>query len=270
MKGQAQISSLGTVSCGLAFAEITEAYIRAGDLGLAHIEWFGDEPRCPASVWELRQAAELASEHGVRNLYHAPYLDEWDLGSAEATGPARLHEIIERASLMRASQVTLHMGSHKPTRTRKQAIGEVITAVSESIDFAEERKITLAVENFVCYTPYDLATRTEDLGRLTEEIDSPFLGIALDTGHANITETLDQILDLLGSRIVHMHVHDNQGDKDFHLAPGQETIDWEHMFRRLNAVGFLGTVSLEFDEKKASLAETAKWFGEQLARYSDE
>ncbi len=42
-----------------------------------------------------------------------------------------------------------------------------------------------------------------------------------------------------------LHVHDNRGNGDEHLPPGDGAIDWEKLMRELIAVRFRGTLILE-------------------------
>lgn len=72
----------------------------------------------------------------------------------------------------------------------------------------------------------------EDLLPLLQGLDSEAIGVCLDVGHMNAMSTvgLDHWLSVLGERIGEIHLHDNLGARDSHLAMGQGTIDFKRLF----------------------------------------
>ena len=56
----------------------------------------------------------------------------------------------------------------------------------------------------------------------------------VDLGHANTTGQVRKYLDRIGTA-THMHIHDNHGGSDEHLALGAGTIDWDDAGRRICA-----------------------------------
>ena len=69
---------------------------------------------------------------------------------------------------------------------------------------------------------------TELFRILLDEVNSPRLKICLDTGHANIYSKIPikDWIGCLGKDIPYMHVDDNLGDIDNHLAAGDGNINW--------------------------------------------
>lgn len=79
----------------------------------------------------------------------------------------------------------------------------------------------------------------EDLVPLFESL-APFgVGFCLDTGHqaAFGQASLAKWLDVLGSHIGQVHLHDNCGRRDDHLALGQGNIDFAYLFKHLKTQG---------------------------------
>ena len=62
-------------------------------------------------------------------------------------------------------------------------------------------------------------------------------------------------------RIAQVRLTDNTGEYEVHLVPGQGTIDFPTLFRRLDALGYTGPFSLDFgtDEDKVQVRDT--WLG---------
>ena len=85
------------------------------------------------------------------------------------------------------------------------------------------------------------------LGDLLDHI--PELGLHLDIGHANLQvphNTTEEILRDYGSRLKHVHLHDNLGGHaDLHLPLGTGTVDLRRSVEVLQACGYDGTITLE-------------------------
>ncbi|WP_163340422.1 sugar phosphate isomerase/epimerase [Desulfopila sp. IMCC35008] len=89
----------------------------------------------------------------------------------------------------------------------------------------------------------------------------PTLKMTLDTGHANIDASagyrLLEMVERFGDRIGHLHISDNLGKKDQHLAVGQGTVDFSTLISRLVELGYDATITLEiFDQDRRLLTES--------------
>ncbi|TET89897.1 MAG: sugar phosphate isomerase/epimerase [Methanomassiliicoccales archaeon] len=129
-------------------------------------------------------------------------------------------------------------------------------ALQETLDVclnrAEEHGMMLCFEN--------TSEPVEDLVRLFNNL--PGLGLTLDVGHANLNTEENKslaILDSLGSRLRHVHCHDNRGGigqtSDLHLPIGAGDIAFEPIFGKLRSVGYDDRMSLEIltDDRKMDL-----------------
>jgi sugar phosphate isomerase/epimerase len=85
------------------------------------------------------------------------------------------------------------------------------------------------------------------LGELLDPV--PELGLHLDIGHANLRvpqNTTEEILAAYGSRLRHVHLHDNRGgNDDLHLPLGAGNVDFQRAIRALKKCGYDGTITLE-------------------------
>lgn len=109
--------------------------------------------------------------------------------------------------------------------------------------------VTVCLENMP-FPSFPLASVTAILA-LVKEIDSPYLRMCLDTGHANIVPpAAAESVRILGKEYLKiMHVHDNMGVNDTHHNPYDGTIDWEDFSAALKEIGFDGVMSLETSMK---------------------
>lgn len=66
---------------------------------------------------------------------------------------------------------------------------------------------------------------------VAEQISHPAFGICLDVGHAHCYSeaACDEWIEVLNPYIRHVHVHDNCGDHDSHMALGQGTLKREKL-----------------------------------------
>ena len=95
----------------------------------------------------------------------------------------------------------------------------------------------IAVENIFEWEPGPLATL---MGRLGCE----HFGVCFDIGHYNLftKKPLSCWLDALAPHITQLHLHDNHGDADAHLAMGEGAIRYEELFERLRGRDLLYTI----------------------------
>ncbi|HEY6273487.1 MAG TPA: sugar phosphate isomerase/epimerase [Terriglobales bacterium] len=112
--------------------------------------------------------------------------------------------------------------------------------------FARPLGVTLLVEN----TPNDLAT-PERLKELLKALHYPDLGICFDTGHAHLMSSVHQAFGVLEDRIRSTHVHDNRGDRDSHLWPGDGNIDWGQTMQSLSSAAHGPALLLEVEGEEA-------------------
>lgn len=86
-------------------------------------------------------------------------------------------------------------------------------------------------------------TDTDDLLRVADALDE---GVCWDTGHAQISmqDPYRSILRV-GKRLRMVHVNDNFGEDDVHLAPFLGEIPWDDVLRALREVGYDGSMNVE-------------------------
>jgi len=82
---------------------------------------------------------------------------------------------------------------------------------------------------------------------LADAMQSPHVAICLDTGHLNVRkEDPARFIRAAGARLKALHIADNDGNSDQHLAPyGAGTVPWDSVMRALNECGYSGLFNLE-------------------------
>ena len=79
-----------------------------------------------------------------------------------------------------------------------------------------------------------------------KKVNSPFVGICLDTGHCNfLHDDIAENVRLAAPYLKALHIHDNKTFADSHLLPMLGSIDWHAFAKALAENGYDGVLSLE-------------------------
>jgi len=111
-------------------------------------------------------------------------------------------------------------------------------AVENMTDAARATRSALGQRTFGATIP--------ELHELIEAVGFDNVGICLDVGHGNV-QGLDMAESVwqCGERLIALHIQDNDGSRDQHLAPTRGSIDWEAGIAALREIGFEGIFNLE-------------------------
>jgi len=127
-----------------------------------------------------------------------------------------------------------------------------IDSVRDLLKIARKQGVEISIENVPEPIPF-LLKNVRDFSRFYSELDED-LGLTLDVGHANINRQVEDFINKFGSRIVHVHVSDNEGDSDTHLGIGYGTVEWRSVADSLRRIRYKGIVMLEsFEHIEESL-----------------
>ena len=137
-------------------------------------------------------------------------------------------------------------------------IGRYAAALGEAAGLAQQRGLRLAVEHFPGRALPTVA-RTLDL---LAEIDHPNLYLLFDLGHAQMSnEDPVEAIEAAGQRLGYVHLDDNNGVDDSHLALFDGVMTGETLRRTLAAlpsVGYDGPVSLELNPELPDPADALR------------
>ena len=215
-----------------------------------------DNPSCRARIEET-----LASTN-LKVTVHAPY---GDLNLATLNDPIYRESIrqicscIEHASRL-TDRVTIHPGYLSPVGKLlpQKAWNLQKDALREIGRYAAEHNVTACLENMIGIKEF-LCRFPEELIGMTEGIEG--IGMTFDFGHANTIGKVEDFLKYV-KKARHVHIHDNNGLSDEHLALGAGTINWERT-GKIIASRYQGIAVVEgrsVEEGKKSLAVFRKCF----------
>jgi len=129
-------------------------------------------------------------------------------------------------------------------RTKDECIEAVVKALRPCVDYAEKRGARLAIESHGKF-----GTDLDALVAILNQIDSPALGITLDTSNfaVNGVNPLDAI-DAFGKRIFHTHMKDSKlGEQHYGTAVGEGSLDFNAILKKLQSVGYKGAYCIEYE-----------------------
>jgi len=109
--------------------------------------------------------------------------------------------------------------------------------------FASDHGINAAIENVPEPFPFVMKS-VEDFKRFYSEVNED-IGLVLDIGHANINREIELFLTTFADKIVHMHVHDNDGKSDQHLGIGHGNVNWENTAALIKKISYRDIVVVE-------------------------
>lgn len=136
-------------------------------------------------------------------------------------------------------------------------------AYSSLIDTLKDTDVTVCLENLFFYTYVgdpsnkivsrvneaccvDPREAVEYIDRLNAMAGKECFGLCVDTGHLMLLgKSFAQYMPVVGNRVKALHIHDNDGRLDRHLAPFTGVTDWREFVSSLRGIGYEGDLSFE-------------------------
>ena len=167
-------------------------------------------------------------------------LDQQD-GLARTGAVAYTVRAIQEAAQLGARAVYLVPG----TDASAAALRRYAAVLGPLSQRAQDHSMSLSLEHFP-----GLALPTVEATRaFVDEVDHPNLKVLVDIGHAQIEGiTPAAAIEIAGDRLGYVHLNDNDGEGDLHLALLDGVLTQERLVDALQAidrVGYDGPVSLE-------------------------
>jgi sugar phosphate isomerase/epimerase len=224
--------------------------------GLSLVEvWLAEPHLCWKDARALAEFRARLEQHGLRPAsVHLPFYpsvpallehgEKWSLidpaVAQREIALAGTREGIYACAALGARQAVLHLG-WQGDAWLDSSHGWARDAVAELLPVAHACGVELLLENII-----SSGTRVARLIELLDEIDpAGQAGICLDLGHAHVEGDVLAELQVALPRLRHLHLHDNDGCSDAHLAPGLGSMPWAEVLAQLQAAGYDGAGALE-------------------------
>lgn len=155
----------------------------------------------------------------------------------------RYNQSFEAAKAIGAETLVFHTGYNGVVRISAYQdifIEKNIIFWKDFIKKFEAENITVALENVYEDTPDVVIS-------IIDGVDSPNLKACIDTGHVNISSSLkaQDWIEQIGTRLHHMHIHNNSGIYDEHNSLLKGKVDFNNVVETLMANKLNPNLTLE-------------------------
>jgi sugar phosphate isomerase/epimerase len=220
-------------------------YLRnIAEAGFSHIhwchEWNTDYLYSKKSVGRIKRCMKAV---GLKLLdLHASAGNKKNWGSAKdqvrCAGVELVRNRIAMAAELGADVIVLHVAAKHARDSRERFFGHLCRSLDELRPFSRAHGVRIAIENmdkdnFVL------------IKKLFSEFEPDFLGLCYDSGHGNIDGRGLDLLKTVKSRLIALHLHDNNGKSDQHKIPFTGTIDWDRLAGIIRSSGYKKCPNLE-------------------------
>lgn len=234
---------------------LREAIERLVDDGWKSIEIVCEKEHAEILYWSDKQLGwlrDLGLQKGIAWSLHAPVSR---CNPAAPSGLIRVetYDKIQRslhvAKELRCSHVVMHpgkVGNHQDEKECYDGIQHLIQFLQPLLEEISGTRTVLALENVAPY-PGLLGWNVIHLLSVCHEIASSQLGLIYDIGHAHLSHPGNslQSLKLVYPYLVGVHISDNFGETDDHLAVGEGNIPFKQIVSFLKDNRFKGSWIIE-------------------------
>ena len=166
-------------------------------------------------------------------------------------------DCIDNAKLIGAESVLVVPIKSLISQTLEDARKLFMQSLAKICDYAELKNMYLNLEvinpglsGFCC--------ETKQAVRIIREIGSGKLGIAIDTGHLNLSgENAGDAIGTAGELLKQVHINDNNGAEQQNAVPGEGNFNFTKFSGLLKESGYTGLLTLELGGHYASDPEPA-------------
>jgi sugar phosphate isomerase/epimerase len=184
--------------------------------------------------------------------FHGPYMDMSPGGVDERVRRVtviRFLHLVGIARILRPRILVFHPGYDKWRFHGHQDLWleNSLKTWRLILEDAKDIGASIAIENVFEEDPSTLES-------LIKRMDSTKFGICFDTGHFHLfsKKPLKEWIDRLGSHLLEVHIHDNNGIEDEHLAIGDGKFDFNSLFKLLNNLPHKPLLIIEAHGKEAT------------------
>ncbi|MCD6505160.1 sugar phosphate isomerase/epimerase [Candidatus Poribacteria bacterium] len=196
----------------------------------------------------IERAAQTFKEAGIRIFsVHAPFGEQENLSALDSNTRKNAIDVhrrlLEKIALVGAKVMIVHPGRHASGDDIPRMEEILPSSLEEVLKTAERTGVKLALENML---PEHPGYSSETVREIVEGINSPFLGVCFDTGHAHVNREGEiAAFDNLKDLIIAFHLQDNDSTRDMHLQPPYGTVNWDKLVPMIKELNFQDPMAVE-------------------------
>jgi len=262
---------LGYNTNGLAHHSLPAAIRLLASLGYQSvaitIDHYALNPYAANYESQLRDTREILTElhlrsvieTGARYLLDPQHKHQPTLVSPKSTGrPLRiefLRHAIDIAATLGSDCVSLWSGALAAGETHAEGWQRLIESLPLVLDYADRRGVPIGFEP----EPGMLIDSMESFAELTQQIDSPQLGLTLDIGHLHcLGEPIAETILRWSNRLLNIHIEDMRAGVHEHLMFGEGEIDFRPVLATLEKIDYPGGLHVELSRHSHMGPEAAR------------
>jgi|GEM_PF-1953561 len=244
---------------------LTDALRRLANAGIKDVEitagHLADDVANPPGGMQAESMAK-----GIRNLMSDLDITPWQLhgpyGACELVGESEAQRSrnidiykrwIDLGLGLGAGALIIHIGGRSdlcPVKDLTIIRDKNADSLSRLVDHVGDGFIRLAIENLASRSVENpgifsrYGGRVADLKGILAIVDSPVMGICLDTGHANLeNQDVPESVKTAGVHLAATHINENNGVYDMHMFPfclrrRYSKMDWFAIFKALKEIEY--------------------------------
>jgi sugar phosphate isomerase/epimerase len=202
------------------------------------------------SLWKTNtsrfaQLAEAFKNQNLQCTLHAPFFDLVPGGFDQrvvAVTREKLTKAFALLQVFKPASIVCHLGFEENKHRGKfnKWLETALETWYPLLDMADQENTLVMFEN-----TYEISPDVHEI--LFEKLDAPHLGFCMDTGHltAFAHTSWHPWIETLGTRLGQLHLHDNDGNGDNHIALGKGIFDFSELFSFLRTQPDVPLLTLE-------------------------
>lgn len=247
----------GLFTCGYQRFDIEKAFQDAQRFGYDYIELWGARPH--AYPYDLEICAnrinELIKKYNMPVTVYTPELNAypfnlmWEDESMRDNSLEYVYKSLDFAKAIGA-EYTLISAGHAGFEATEEIIKErLYDSLEKIIAYAEKVGIKIVYEPLTIYES-NVTTTSNQLLELCNHFNSPYFFAMNDIVVPYIQgENIIVFNKKLGSKLVHMHIVDSDGQSEDHYCPGYGNLPLKNFMQELSQSGYDRTVTIELVTK---------------------
>ncbi len=221
---------------------------KAAAIGFDVLE-FQAQPLLEMSDEKLLSLKAMADDAGIELTYSLGLDPAYDVSSPDEAvrlgGVDYLQRIVKQIGKMKGTLLSgvSYAGWGSPSyvmNDKRPLLENSLKSMREIIKVAEDNGVTYCVEAVNRFEGCLINTAREALD-YAAEVDSPNIGVLLDTYHMNIEESsIGDAIRLVGDKLTSFHTGENN-----RTAPGRGHLNWDEIFGALAEIGYKNRIVCE-------------------------
>jgi len=212
-----------------------------GENDFNFVDLFLEEDLCRFDKVDPCKINQLLTRYNLSAVGHTGFY--WEYGHQSKELRELSVVMIEKyldtfAKIKNLNYVTVHASWPTSMYSDEEGIAWQIESLKKICSYAKKKGLE------IIYEPLDgKRDSVENVEKILN--GAPDLQFHLDIGHANLFGKKPQdFIKKFAKQLKHVHLHDNNGFEDQHLAPGKGNIGWTELIKYLKA-NYDGTITLE-------------------------